>query len=111
MNGLVVVDKKGYRLNVGIILANDSGRVFWGRRVGHDAWQFPQGGVQENEDAKDAMLRELHEEVGLDPSDVIVLGSTERWLRYRLPDQYLRRKSTPLVVGPETSLKSILKIF
>ncbi|HAT1596644.1 TPA: RNA pyrophosphohydrolase [Legionella pneumophila] len=95
----MVIDRAGYRLNVGIILVNDSDRVFWGRRSGHDAWQFPQGGLAPGETAMQAMYRELHEEVGLDKGDVEVLGSTRRWLKYRLPKQYLRHGSEPLVIG------------
>ena len=95
----MVVDKAGYRLNVGIIIANDKEQVFWGRRVGQHAWQFPQGGVGANESAIDAMFRELKEEVGLDRKDVEVLGSTRHWLKYRLPKQYLRQGNKPLVIG------------
>ncbi len=95
----MVIDKAGYRLNVGIILVNDSGRVFWGRRYGHDAWQFPQGGLGTGESATQAMFRELKEEVGLEKEDILILGSTKRWLKYRLPSQYLRRGSKPLVIG------------
>lgn len=95
----MVVDKAGYRLNVGIILVNHSNRVFWGRRQGHDAWQFPQGGLADGETAVQAMYRELMEEVGLEKSDVELLGSTRRWLKYRLPKQYIRHGSEPLVIG------------
>ena len=95
----MVIDRAGYRLNVGIILVNESGRVFWGRRHGHDAWQFPQGGLATGEEAIDAMYRELREETGLEREDVVVLGSTKRWLKYRLPKQYLRHGSSPLVIG------------
>lgn len=95
----MVIDRAGYRLNVGIILVNESDRVFWGRRQGHDAWQFPQGGLATGETAIQAMFRELREEVGLDKEDVEVLGSTRRWLKYRLPRQYLRHGSEPLVIG------------
>lgn len=95
----MVIDRAGYRLNVGIILANASGRLFWGRRNGHDAWQFPQGGLQAGESALEAMYRELLEEVGLEREDVEVLGSSKRWLKYRLPKQYLRHGSVPLVIG------------
>ena len=45
------------------------------------------------------MFRELHEEIGLEPDDVDVLGVTRGWLRYRLPDKYIRRHSKPLCVG------------
>ena len=65
----MVIDRAGYRLNVGIILVNESDRVFWGRRSGHDAWQFPQGGLATGESAIESMFRELHEEVGLEKKD------------------------------------------
>ncbi len=95
----MLVDKAGYRLNVGIILSNASGRVFWGKRHGQDAWQFPQGGMTPNETPQQALFRELHEEIGLEESDVEILGVTKRWLKYKLPKQYLRHGSTPLVIG------------
>lgn len=95
----MVIDRAGYRLNVGIILVNESGRVFWGKRHGHDAWQFPQGGLASGETALEAMLRELYEEVGLEQQDISVLGVTKRWLKYKLPKQYLRQGTTPLVIG------------
>ena len=87
---IVVVDSDGFRPNVGIVLANDLGQVLWAKRIGQDAWQFPQGGIQGNESPRDAMYRELHEEVGLEPRQVRILGCTRGWLRYRLP-QRLRR--------------------
>jgi len=96
---LMIIDRAGYRLNVGIILVNESGRVFWGRRHGHDTWQFPQGGLFAGESPLQAMYRELTEEVGLSNSDIEILGVTKRWLKYRLPKQYLRHDSEPLVIG------------
>ena len=90
-----MIDADGFRANVGIILCNEEDRVFWARRVGRSGWQFPQGGVQRDESVEQAMYRELREEVGLLPEHVEVLGSTRRWLRYRLPEQYLRRESRP----------------
>ncbi len=95
----MVIDKAGFRLNVGIILVNEKNLVFWGKRLGHDAWQFPQGGIANGESALNAMYRELYEEIGLERQDVEVLGVTKRWLKYRLPKQYLRQGSVPLVVG------------
>lgn len=95
----MLVDNAGYRLNVGIILVNTSGRVFWGKRHGQDAWQFPQGGMQQNETPEDALFRELHEEIGLEKNDVEILGVTKRWLKYKLPKQYLRHGTKPLVIG------------
>jgi putative (di)nucleoside polyphosphate hydrolase len=87
-----MIDTDGFRANVGIVLANDAGQLFWGRRAGMDAWQFPQGGIRKHETVESAMFRELREEVGLRPQDVKVLGYTGGWLRYRLPEQYIRKR-------------------
>jgi putative (di)nucleoside polyphosphate hydrolase len=86
-----MIDDNGYRPNVGIILCNPAGHVFWGRRCGHDGWQFPQGGIHGDETPEQALFRELQEEVGLTPGHVEVLGRTREWLRYEIPDQYRRR--------------------
>ena len=72
-----IIDSHGFRLNVGIILANDNGQVFWGKRVNQDAWQFPQGGVNEDEDVEQTLYRELKEEIGLSEDDVSILGRTK----------------------------------
>jgi putative (di)nucleoside polyphosphate hydrolase len=91
-----LVDADGFRPNVGIILSNPRGQVLWARRVGgQDAWQFPQGGIQPNESAEDALYRELFEEVGLEARSVEVLASTRGWLRYRLPRRLRRHNSSP----------------
>ncbi|MEM7195758.1 MAG: RNA pyrophosphohydrolase [Pseudomonadota bacterium] len=79
------LDRDGYRKNVGIIICNQSQQVLWARRVRHDGWQFPQGGIEPQETAKQAAFRELYEEVGLRPDDVELLGSTDKWLRYDVP--------------------------
>ena len=76
-----VIDSKGFRANVGIILSNSEGKVFWARRAGQKAWQFPQGGIDEDESPVDAMYRELHEETGLLPEHVELVGKTDDWLR------------------------------
>jgi putative (di)nucleoside polyphosphate hydrolase len=94
-----VIDADGFRPNVGIILANDQGRLLWARRLGQDAWQFPQGGIAEGESPEDALYRELHEEVGLAADTVRVVASTRGWLRYRLPRRYLRKGQKPLCIG------------
>lgn len=94
-----MIDRHGYRANVGIILSNGDGRVFWGKRVGQNAWQFPQGGIQKNESHKAALFRELYEEVGLKPKDVEIVGSTEDWLRYEIPKRFIRWRSRPLCIG------------
>jgi putative (di)nucleoside polyphosphate hydrolase len=95
----MVIDRAGFRMNVGIVLINDSGRIFWGKRQGHDAWQFPQGGLMLGESPEAAMYRELYEEIGLSKEDVKILGVTKRWLKYRLPSQYIRHGKDPVVIG------------
>ncbi|RMD80390.1 MAG: RNA pyrophosphohydrolase [Gammaproteobacteria bacterium] len=87
-----MVDADGFRPNVGIILSNAEGRLLWARRIGQDAWQFPQGGIRRGESPEEALFRELHEELGLEPRHVSVLGQTRGWLRYRLPRRYIRRR-------------------
>ena len=94
-----MIDSKGYRPNVGIILCNDEGRVFWAKRSGANSWQFPQGGINQNEEPEAAMYRELWEETGLHSEHVQLLGRTRYWLRYRLPDRYIRKNSEPLCIG------------
>ncbi len=95
-----VIDKEGYRPNVGIILANDQGRLLWARRVGgRDAWQFPQGGINRGETPEQALFRELEEEVGLTADAVEVLASTRGWLRYRLPKRFIRKGQNPVCIG------------
>ncbi|NOX08678.1 MAG: RNA pyrophosphohydrolase [Gammaproteobacteria bacterium] len=94
-----MIDEEGYRPNVGIILSNAEGRVLWARRIGQDAWQFPQGGIKQGESAEQALYRELFEEVGLRPKHVEIIGSTDGWLRYRLPERYIRWNSQPLCIG------------
>jgi len=93
------IDSDGFRANVGIILSNDEGKLLLAGRIGSKGWQFPQGGMQEGESPEEAMYRELQEEVGLQVGDVDVLGSTNDWLRYRLPKKFVRYHSKPLCIG------------
>jgi putative (di)nucleoside polyphosphate hydrolase len=92
------IDEQGFRANVGIILTR-GGRVLIAGRRGRGGWQFPQGGVRCQETTECAMFRELKEEVGLDPRDVDLVGTTQGWLRYRLPERYIRRERLPLCIG------------
>jgi putative (di)nucleoside polyphosphate hydrolase len=94
-----VIDSDGYRANVGIILTNNQGSVLWARRMGQDAWQFPQGGIDAHEDEKQAMYRELWEEIGLQSKDVEIIASTNSWLRYKLPKRMVRRNCQPVCIG------------
>lgn len=94
-----MIDAEGYRHNVGIVLSNMFGQVLWARRIGMDAWQFPQGGIKRNEAPEQAMYRELQEELGLEPDDVRIVASTRDWLHYRLPKRFIRQNSEPVCIG------------
>lgn len=94
-----MIDSDGFRLNVGIVLSNQEDNVFWARRVGMDAWQFPQGGIRRHETTEIAMFRELQEEIGLSPHHVQVIGWTRKWLRYRLPRRFVRYDRRPVCIG------------
>lgn len=87
-----MLDKDGYRPNVGIILVNPRNEVFWGKRIREHSWQFPQGGIKRGETPEQAMYRELHEEVGLLPEHVRIIGRTRDWLRYEVPQNWVRRE-------------------
>lgn len=89
---MTMIDRDGYRPNVGIILLNPKNEVFWGKRVNQHSWQFPQGGIKPGETPEQAMYRELMEEVGLFPSHVKILGRTRDWLRYDVPPQWTRKE-------------------
>jgi putative (di)nucleoside polyphosphate hydrolase len=74
-----------YRRGVGILLINDQGLVFVAQRIDTTgAWQMPQGGIDRGEDPEDAAYRELEEEIGTNAATL--LGETEGWLRYDLPE-------------------------
>lgn len=94
-----MIDCDGYRPNVGIILCNGERQLFWGKRVGQDAWQFPQGGISQDETPEQALFRELREETGLLPQHVRILGVTRTWLRYRLPTRMIRWQNRPVCIG------------
>lgn len=86
-----MLDRDGFRPNVGIILLNQRNQVFWGKRIRTHSWQFPQGGIDRGESPEQAMYRELHEEVGLQPEHVSIVARTRDWLRYEVPDRFIRR--------------------
>lgn len=94
-----MIDSDGFRPNVGIILSNAHGRVFWGKRIGQRSWQFPQGGIRSHETPEEALYRELWEETGLEARHVELVGRTRGWLRYRLPKRLIRRHSKPRCIG------------
>lgn len=80
-----------YRRGVGIMLLNADGKVFVAARIDNpaDAWQMPQGGLDEGEDAWAAALRELKEETGITPNLVEQIACSPQLHRYRLPDELI----------------------
>ena len=82
------IKEKGYRLNVGIIVANSDGKLLYCKRKNSDNWQFPQGGIDRNEDPFLAALRELYEEVGIQKDKVKLIKESENWYKYDLPRKY-----------------------
>ena len=94
-----MLDRDGFRPNVGIVLLNQTNQVFWGKRIRTHSWQFPQGGIDRGETPEQAMFRELHEEVGLQPEHVYVVARTRDWLRYEVPDRYIRRDARGFYKG------------
>lgn len=94
-----MIDAKGFRKGVGIIIVNDRNQLFWAKRVGNNGWQFPQGGLLPGETPVECMYRELSEEVGLTSADVELLAQTKDWLYYYLPKRMIRYHVKPLCIG------------
>lgn len=94
-----MIDTDGFRPAVGMIVSNEQGQVLWARRIRQNAWQFPQGGINENETEEEALYREMYEELGLEQTDVEIIGSTRGWLHYWLPQHLLRHHIKPLCIG------------
>lgn len=88
----MMLDREGYRPNVGIILLNTNNEVWWGKRIREQSWQFPQGGIKHGETPEQAMYRELREETGLKREHVEIIGRTQNWLRYDVPPHFIRRE-------------------
>jgi len=80
-----------YRPAVGMMILNAENKVFVGQRIDNKgvAWQMPQGGISPHEDADQAMLRELEEEIGTRDVEIIVKSKT--WYKYDLPPEIAAR--------------------
>lgn len=78
-----------YRPCVGIMLFNDFRQIFVGQRIDSkiNAWQMPQGGIDEGEEPKDAALRELFEETSI--SKVEIIGESKIWRSYDIPENLI----------------------
>lgn len=87
-----MIDQDGFRPNVGMVIFNRNGQVLWARRIRQNSWQFPQGGIKEDESEEDAMYRELYEEMGLRRQDVYIVQTSRRYYRYRVPKRMLNAR-------------------
>lgn len=76
-----------YRPCAGVMLINRAGQVFVGQRIDAtvEAWQMPQGGIDDGEDAETAAIRELGEETGVQPDKVELIAEAPEELYYDLP--------------------------
>ncbi|MGK7753562.1 MULTISPECIES: RNA pyrophosphohydrolase [unclassified Roseovarius] len=83
------IEKLPYRPCAGVMLVNGDGKVFVGQRIDseYDAWQMPQGGIDEGEEPREAALRELWEETGVKADLVTVEAETPEWIPYDLPHE------------------------
>ncbi|WP_239805465.1 RNA pyrophosphohydrolase [Croceicoccus hydrothermalis] len=79
-----------YRPCAGLMIVNENGRVFVGKRLDTkegDWWQMPQGGVDPGEDVHDAAFREMYEETGIPSDKARIEAESEEELFYDLPDE------------------------
>jgi len=81
----------GYRRGVGVMLLNGEGKVWVGARIDNpdDAWQMPQGGIDDGEEPWATALREVEEETGIPPHLIEKIAECPERLRYRLPDELI----------------------
>tara|TARA_Y100000590_G_scaffold54738_1_gene57194 strand:- start:796 stop:1299 length:504 start_codon:yes stop_codon:yes gene_type:complete len=77
--------KEEYRLCVVAMIVGPLNKVLWCRRIEHDGWQFPQGGIDQGESPLEAVLRETKEEVGLQEEDIDIVFEAKDWFKYDVP--------------------------
>ena len=90
---VIDVSKLKYRKNVGMVLINTKGHIFAGKRIdnNNDAWQMPQGGIDEGETPEIAAFRELSEETGIHQSKARLIGATSGWFSYDIPVELISK--------------------
>ena len=81
-----------YRIGVGIFLLNREKKLWVGNRIDFkkNFWQMPQGGIDNNESPREAMIRELGEEVGI-KKNFEIIEESDNWLKYELPQEIKQR--------------------
>ena len=84
-------EESNYRLNVGLIIVNNYGKVLICKRKNSNQWQFPQGGIDKGESPIEAAKREIFEEVGIKSSQIRVLGKIKDWVKYEIPKQLAKK--------------------
>lgn len=85
------IENLPYRLGVGMMLINADKEIFVGKRIDtkSEAWQMPQGGIDKGEEAEEAVIRELEEEVGTYKANIIAIS--DEWHCYDLPKKLVPR--------------------
>lgn len=93
-------NKKIYRPNVGIVIFNSKKKIWCGRRLGintKDAWQLPQGGIDDNESPLEAAVREAYEETGI--QSIKKISKIDEWIKYELPKDIAKNKWNGKFIG------------
>ena len=92
--------EKNYRPCVGIVLINN-GSIFAGQRLDYksDAWQMPQGGIEENESPIRAAIRELKEETVINKKHINIILESKNWINYDLPKELIPKLWNGKFVG------------